>query len=614
MGTASDILSKASEQIKNLARPFGEIGLKAENVEGTVEHERKLDTSDLAQLVLDEYDEGESLFSMLFNRMDQDRSFYLGDKVEQWNGSPEGELQLVFNIGAAVIDLFTYILSNNPPYVQFNPVHTDPVSQLQSDFKEEMTKKLFSNAKFHKRFRDSVRLMFNLGITWIYPLWNKDNKDGGPNGTFELSVLNPFSTRVKYSANDYEKIESFTTWKRMSPREIMEKYKYEALPDMEIKFLPKTFPEVSDGMTTVFRRFDKEKILTVINGRLVTDPEKHGLDFVPIQQVNNIIVSNDPHGHSEIERWKGIAQEVNALLSVASEIARDLGYPPILEYNNALGGRKPSKWRGQKIPVRKSDKGEAVSFMINPAQIAPLLNQTKLLIEIFHFVSLMPKAAAGVFEPSITSGFQAKLAMQPATLTTENRKIDWEIAIKELVKMAFSMLKKHDPTALKAELPDKQTFDFDMPTLDEMQVIWPQNLPIDVAREIQNLVAGITNNLTSVHQAIDKYNVMMGMGSPTDTRDYLEQEADMITLTPDRALKVAEVRSKLQEMDAAIQQAEAQMGQLRTQMNDGENPTNDVRALASPLPEEQRTTSQTAESVVPESTGGQIIPPGPATP
>jgi hypothetical protein len=501
-------------------------------------------------------------------------------------------------------------------------VDTEPVSQAEANFKEDLTRRLFSDCYFHKRFRDGAKNQFMIGWTWLYPFWNKKNKLGGSKGTFDLSVLNPFTTRVKYKANDYEMIESFVTFQRMSQAEILKRYNLEALPDSEDTFVPKTFQAQDDGMTTVFFRYGENDIRVVINSREV-EKISHGLGFCPLVQVNNIIVPNDIHGHSEIERWKEIAQEINALLSGASEIARDLAYPPILEYNNALGGRKVAKWRGMQIPVKRSDRGEAIQFMQQTAQIVPLIKQTELLIELFHFVALMPKAAGGVFSANVTSGFQAKLAMQPATLTTDSRKIDWEWAIKQLVKMAFKILKKNNPEALKIKSGKKEIEISDVYD-HEMQIVWPTNLPIDIAREIQNLVLGVQNNLTSLHQAIDRYNVLLGFGSTEDTVKFLKQEATDPELGPERALKVQEVKQKVEELLNGLDQMNEKLNAMRGQMNQGENPlpeslaenarqnnpTNLTRSATSPLPEEQRNYPESGrEAVVPESTGGVMIPP-----
>lgn len=618
--TASTILSKASRMIQSLARPSGEIGMKDENNPGTPEYEQKYEELEEGQDVLALWQEMESVYHYVFTRLSENREFYLGEKNEQWakGVTVDGDIQLIFNLGATVIDLFTYILSNNPPYVQCIADDTKPMSQLRANFTEEFISKMLYDAKFKIRFRDGVKTQFMMGFCWPFWVWNTDNKDGGEKGTLEMTILNAFYTRVKYASNDYEKIEAFITVKRLSKDEIKRKYDFDALPDTEDTYIPKEITIIDDGKSSVFNYYDDKGMKTVVNGRVVSR-KIHDYGFVPIRQVNNIFVPNDAHGHSDIERWKPIAQELNALLSAASEIARDLAYPPILEYNNALGGRKIPKWRGQKIPVRRSDKGEAVAFMSNPAQIVPLINQAKLLLDLFHFVSLMPKAAAGIFDASITSGFQAKLAMQPATLTSENRKIDWETAILDMLRMGIKILEKETPETFRLTLDDGTAVEMTGLYNQRMEVIWPDNLPIDIAREIQNLVLGIQNNLTSVHQAIDKYNVLMGLGSPTDTEEYLAKESEMIELNPDRALKIAKVREAMMNLDNLMQQADAKLSQLRGQMNAGaprlppnlqtQNPTNLARGAASPLPEEQRVTSETAEAVPLESTGG-VLPQG----
>ena len=602
------------------------IGIKEENIGGTDANKEYVEELESGQEVLAEWNGNATVWSQLFSKMDEYRNFYLGENVEQGVSSLEGNIRVTANIGATIIDLFTYILANNPPEIQFYGDSTKEIDQKKADFKEDLTKRLFSDASFPKRFSDGAKTQFLIGWVLLYPFWNKRNHNGGDKGSFDISVLNPFTTRVKYRGDDYEQIESFITSKRVTQAEILKQYNYEAYADSEDPYIPKTIETQDDGMTTVFTRYGDEDIRWVINGREVKKV-KHGLNFTPVLQINNIKVPNDTHGHSEIERWEGLAQEINALLSAASEIARDLAYPPILEYNNALAGRQIPKWRGQKIPLKRGDRGEGVEYMMNPAKIEPLVRQTQILVDLLHFVALMPKAAGGVFEANVTSGFQAKLAMQPSTLTIDNRKIDWEWGIKRLVKMAFMILKQNNPEALRIPIGTEKNEEFveiEVPYDHEMKVVWPENLPVDIAREIQNLVLGLQNNLTSLHQGIDRYNVLMGLGSSSETMEFLTQEADDPTLGPERALKVKEVQQKIQEILTAFQGVNSQLDQIRGNMGGGNeslppnlaenarqnNPVNLARSATSPLPEEQRNYSEGARGrVATESTGGVAIPP-----
>lgn len=607
------------DSIKKIVKPLEDLGIKAENIYGTEPHKEKNEEFESGTVVLDEWNSGDSVYQQLFNRISGYRDFYLGETREQWAHPPEGELQLVFNMGAAVIDLFSFILGNSPPAIQFRPDGADPMEVTRADFGEDLTAKILDNARFPKRFKDGTKNQFLIGFVWMVWIWNPQNKDGGEKGTLELALLNPFTTRVKYSSLDSENLESIITTERTSQKEILKRYDYEALPDSEDPYIPESIPQVDDNMTTVFRRYGPNSVRTVINGREIDKKDtKYG--FVPAVQIDNIKVLNDVHGYGEITRWQQIAQELNELLSAASEIARDLGYPPILEYNNALGGRKVDKWRGRKIPVRRTGNGEAIEYMRNFARLEPVIAQARLIIDLFHFISLMPKAAAGIFEATITSGFQAKLAMQPATLTTENRKVDWEVALKQMTKFAIRILEKENPKALEIQISKEKTIKFEGLADHEMQVVWPDNLPIDIAREIQNLVLGIQNNITSVRQAIDKYNVLMQMGSPTDTEAFLKKESKDPEANPERALKVAKAKEAVKVLAQTLDQASQKAGELGRAAPQGQgqgplpenlreaarqaNQTNLLRSAASPLPEERRATSQRAEGVPLESTGG----------
>lgn len=580
-------------------------------IPGTKEHTELMNSQRLAIEVMNTWSSGESVYSQLKNRLEQNRDFYLGANYMQFNqNNVEGELRITANVGATALDLIIFLLSNNVPTIQAKPKSTNKMDQIEASIAEDLVNKAFRQANFHKTFRNTCWLLSIGGFAWWYPFWNNEKEFGKKKNKFDMSLLNPFTTRVFYQDTDYEKIPVFITTKRMTPESIYEFYDgFEARPDSHNPFLPETIKGqgISDGKATVFRKHDRKNVTTVIDGR-VAKVEEQDLDFAPIVQINNKWVVNDPHGHDDIFRMLPVAQELNILISAASEIARDLAWPPLLEYNGALGGKRPPKMRGVKIPVRRTDKGEGLEYMVNPAQMEPLLKQIQMLLDLFHFVSLMPKAAAGIFDSSVTSGFQARLAMQPATLSTENKKIDIDAAIERISKIALYLIEKNDPKALELDENTKLEGLYDL----EFMVVWPDNLPMDIAREIQNLILGIQNSLTSVTQAVDKYNVLMGMGSTEETLEYLKQESEDQAVAPDRALKVAQVKQ-------ALSQIEQSMGAMRDKLGvsmvpedvmPGGNDENALRAQGQPLSEEQQQAPETAREAVPlESTGGEVLTP-----
>lgn len=582
-----------------------------ELIPGTKEHDELINGQGSAIEVMRLWESGETVYSQLKQRLENNRDFYLGKNSQQFNSrTMEGELKITTNVGATALDLIVFLLSNNSPSIQAKPRTIDKMGQLEASIAEDMGNTALRLANFHKTFRNTCWLLVLGGFAWWYPFWNNEKEFGKKKNKFDLSLLNPFTTRVFYQDTDYEKIPTFITTKRMTAEAVFEIYDgFQANPDRSNVFLPETIrgEGISDDKVTVFRKYDASSVVTVIDGRIAR-VEKHDLDFAPILQINNKWVVNDPHGHDDIFRMLPVAQELNMLISAASEIARDLAWPPLLEYNGALGGRKVPKMRGNKISVRRTDKGEALEYMVNPAQMEPLLKQIQLLLDLFHFVSLMPKAAAGIFDSSVTSGFQARIAMQPATLSTENKRIDLDAAIQRLVKIALYMIEKNDPKALEVDENTKLEGLYDL----EFQVVWPDNLPVDIAREIQNLILGIQNSLTSVTQAVDKYNVMMGMGSSQETLEYLKLESKDSSVAPDRALKVAQVQQALSQIDQSMGAIREKMG-VSLNPDDvlpGGNGTNAERATGSPLPEEQQQPVDTArEAVVPENANGQVITP-----
>jgi hypothetical protein len=586
-------------------------------VPGTTAYEAEKSSEDFARKVVDEWNEGEEVYQQLADRITTNRDFYLGKNAQQFNSlTTEGNLRIPVNVGATVLDLITFILTNNPPTVQFTSESANKVDQVEASVKEDVLSRALQDADFKRRYRDSVKIYLLSGFCWWYPFWNRHRQFGQKRTHFDFTVLNPYTTRVKYRDTNYEEITSFITTKRMTQEAVYEDYGLAANADGENPWIPKEIAgeSTNDDKVTVFNRYDIKYIHTVIDNR-IADRRLHGFDFVPLIQTNNIWLLNEAHGRDEVERWLPVAQELNMLISAASEIARDLAWPPILEYNKALGGKKVPKWRGQKIPVRRSDKGESLEFMLNRSQVEPLLAQIRLLLDLFHFVTLMPKAASGIFDASVTSGFQAKLAMQPATLSGDNKKIDWETSVKTLAKSALFLIDKNQSDTFKMELPDGTELRFSDVTDHQLEVIWPDNLPLDIAREVQNLVMGIQNSLTSVTQSVDRYNALLGLGSPEDTKDYLEQEAENANLAPDRALKVAQVKqalSQVQEATASIGAQTARPPAESEETRRGRNATNLARGATGRLPEEQRAVPPTAREALPaESLGGAVLPPAP---
>jgi len=584
-----------------------------ELIPGTPEYKEAMSKNRVAIEVMDMWNDGESVYSQLISTITDNRDFYEGVLRQQFNyATSEGELKIVTNVGATVIDLMVYLLSNNSPIIQVKPADTKKTSQVEASIAEDLANRALRMANFHQTFRNTCWLMLIGGFAWWFPFWNEEKEFGKKKNRFDFSLLNPFTTRVFYEDTDYQKIPYFITTKRLTPEAVYGLYDgFSARPDRENPFLPKTVTGVgvNDGKVTVFKRYDSKNVVTIIDNRLAEEPREHGLDFAPIIQINNKYIVNDAHGRDEVYRMLPVAQELNMLISAASEIARDLGWPPILEYNGALGNKKLPKMRGNKIPLRRTDKGEGLEYMLNPAQMEPLLKQIQLLLDLFHFVSLMPKAAAGVFDSTVTSGFQARIAMQPATLNTENKRIDLEVAIQRLAKIALYMIEKNEPQALQLDDNTKVESLYDL----ELEVRWPDNLPIDISREIQNLILGIQNSLTSVTQAVDKYNVLMGMGSSEETLNYLNQEASDAKIAPDRALKVAQVQQTLAQIGASLDAVRQKMnvGVLPEDILPGGNATNATRAMGQEGPEEGRAVPETAqEAVAQESTGGSVAVPG----
>ena len=584
-----------------------------ELIPGTPEYKSR----DRALQVMKRWEQGSTVYSQLQNRILNNKDFYEGLYAQQFNSSStvDGNIKITANMGATVLDLIVFLLSNNMPSLQALPRSTQKTDQVEASIAESLIEKAFRDANFKTTYKDSVKMFIAFaGFFWWFPFWNTETEFGKKKNHVDMTLLPPLTTRVFYETTDYKKVSSFITTKRLLPETVYKLYGIHVSPDSENPILPHdiTGYGLDDGKVTVFKEYDEREVVTVIDNMEVESME-HGLDFAPLIQANNVWLLNEAHGQTDLFRFLPIAQELNVLMSAASEIARDKAWPALIEYNGALGGKKVGKWRNQKVQARRTDKGESLQFLENPADIQALLAQIQLLLDIFHFVSLMPKAAAGIFESTVTSGFQAKLAMQPATLSTENKRITIDAAIERLAKTFLYLIEKNDPQALQISdsirLVDLYEIDF--------KVVWPENLPVDIAREIQNLAVGIDKSLTSVTQSIDKYNVLMGMGSTEDTLSYLKQESLDPEINPDRVMKITQVQQMLSQIQQATASIREKVGggvlppQTGTpedaEMSD-QNSNNLQAGLDGPSQEPTRPPVDTAqEAVNSNSTGGVPI-------
>lgn len=590
-----------------------------EHIPGTEEYNEKRNQQEIALSVMREWERGEQVANQIKTRIEENMDFYKGESYQQINPAhSEGDMRIVTNLGSTVIDLIAFIISNSPPNIQVLPNSANKLDQVEAAMLEEQIKKAFDDAKFKVKFRDSAYMAFFAGYVDWFPFWNTYKEFGKDKKHFDFSVLHPIISRAIFETTDFTKVESFITTKRATPEWVFDTYGITAHPDYENPFMDREIygPGIEDGKVTIFKKYTKDKIVHIIDLRVVKE-EDNIFGFAPLIRTKNKYLPNEATGLDEFTRLKPVAQEINALISATSEIARDLGYPGLIEYNNALNGQHLPKIRGNKISVKKRDSGPGLEFLLNKAQVEPMLKQIQLLIELFHFIALMPKAAAGIFEGSVTSGFQAKLAMQPATLNTDNKKLDYEESIKRLAQCALYLIYKKDPKAFEFKLDNGEDAKIEDPWEAQMEVKWPENLPVDISREIQNLILGIQNSLTSVTQSVDKYNYLMGMGSPEDTKDYLVQEAEAAEINPDRALKVAQVKKTLSDMQMALEQMQQkvaggpmdELSSRQEEFRNAQNSNNAAKSVTSLLPEEQKSAPETSREAVNEaSTGGAVTP------
>ena len=584
-------------------------------------HLESLDSSERISRIQTYLSEANRVYQSSDIRPEEWKRFYLGKN--QWDGvEPEGDLKVVIPITSVMLDQHVFLFSNRPPSLNIKPPSPSPIDRIKAQVGEDQLRALLYDSHFPLMFQEATMHMAQLGDVYPYLYWDANDTKRSKKGTAKLTYLSPSNTRLIHGNGFRFMPTALVFWERLSLDEIYLRYGEEM---GEIDF-DANYEWVStlnlaiekDKKVTVLTYVDDE-VYSVFTRNMELDYAQHGLGFVPVEAVRQSIVPDSINGLPFLFNADSIQKQLNILYSAALELSLDLAYPPMLEYNNALGNQKVKKWRRKKIKVRRSDKGESLQYLTPANNPSVLLEQIKSLIDLSYVLLQMPPSALGITTSSITSGFQARVYQQPATVKEMSWGVQWAAALQSIAPKFFKMVGKMSPESLQLELPSGEKMDITELENYDVAVEFAETTPIDEVRNTQMTILRLQNNLISVYQALEE----LGDENPYDTIEIMSQESQDPVLNPDKAVKVAQAKAALQQllqqtmqgiqgMGGSVEMPPEMSGRLPEElqmMANMQNPVNSARALGQPLPEEQRIVPPGGAERVPGESLGAGLPP-----
>jgi len=554
------------------------------------------------------------------------KDFYLGKN--QWDGiNPEGEIKVTIPLTSVMLDQHVFLLTNNPPDINVSPPSPSPIDRVKAQIGEDLLRQLMYDSRFPLIFQEATMTMAQMGDVYPYLFWDGEDKKRSNKGTAKLTYLSPSNTRIMHGDGFRFLPTAIIFWERLSPAEFVHRFGEDALGSVDFDSNYEWVDSLNlsiqtDKKMTVFTYVDRE-VYSVFTRETELDYYAHNLGFVPAEMVRQSILPDSVNGLPFLYNAGDLQQNLNVLLSAALELALDMSYPPLLEYNNALGSQKIRKLRRKKIKVRRSDKGESLQYLAPANNPSVLLQQIQSLIDLSYIVLQMPPASLGITTSNITSGFQARVYQQPATVKEMSWGLQWSTALQSLSSKFFKMIQKMNPESMKVELRGGEILDIGDIDRYDVSVNFAQTTPIDEVRNTQMMMLRLQNNLISVYQALEE----LGDENPFDTIEIMKEESQDPVLNPEKATRVAQAQAAVKQLMAQTAQSISQMGgnvevgpdmqgrlpEEIQQMLNFQNPVNSARGLTGRLPEERREVPPQGGERLPEESLGTGTPPLPFT-
>ena len=506
------------------------------------------------------------------------RDMFLGNQWTSEDLNKKDRVHRVYNYGAQLLRKFQMYEGAKGFDLNVKYTNDDALSLLIAEATEALAYQILDSAKFFSKYLESRLAKSLYGTIYYGPLWNPDNKDGGPKGTLEIRTLTSERCRVLYQDNNFEVPEAFITCKRMNVEVAQRIYGnlvskpivadeyiasdeyHRAVKDYVFGSQPGgSFNLDSKNMVTIWNMTNTERYVVTVGDQVAIDREHNykinGKGFCPIVPEHNIYLTGYHIGFSDLYFVEDQLRALNKLYSLLEEIVEDNAYPIMFEINNSLRGQKLKRgeMRGKVFPMTVGPNEEGIRQLQASTLVQPVLAAISEVKSTIFDISSMPAAAFGAYQPNTKSGFQATIQMQPALQEIDGRQVRTAEALNTLIRQCLAILEVEDSESLTISLPaetnpidgqviiPEQEVKLSNLSAHTIEILFGNPLPKDDARVIQNETMKYSNKLQSKRTTMQN----LGVESPSKETNIIDQED----------IKVAEIQAKVQTILAEAQAA-----------------------------------------------------------
>jgi hypothetical protein len=201
-----------------------------------------------------------------------------------------------------------------------------------------------------------------------------------------------------------------------------------------------------DGSTEVVKCFDKNEVVTLINGKEVARA-RHDMGFCPVEEIPNILVPGT-RGQSDIEQSVGLAQHASFIAQAYEEyVLQDIYSPIVVE--GLMEGKVPEDINPMNpntiIPVNIGGKVSRLGAGQGSTVVGQELTRTQGLIE--YMTGVPQVRMEGSMKSSITTGRGIDRAQGPYFSRTQYRTDILAFKLERLNSMAVRMQTRMFPKA-----------------------------------------------------------------------------------------------------------------------------------------------------------------------
>lgn len=304
-------------------------------------------------------------------------------------------------------------------------------------------------------------------------------------GKVRLVPLNPAQCFPRWHPHDRHRLEEFK-----------QKYKFWS-----------TAPDGTRALRTYTEIITPTEIKEYVDNELVRDTP-NPLGTVPVVHICNTIAPSSPWGLSDI--WDSIPlnRQFNELMADISEILAYYAAPITV----ITGGKPPNLTRGaNKVWGIQNEKARVENLSGGFEGLGPAIEILDKLKGWMHEMTGVPVTALGQEqEISNTSGVALAIQYMPATQRYEMKKVTYGEGLKEICKLALMTLFLKEPDAVyynpdtdgimeDGQQPYVNPLD---PAIYDVDIEWPNPLPVEVLVELDAIERKIALGLTSKRGAL----------------------------------------------------------------------------------------------------------------